>query len=140
MELEKYVESIVDFPKKGIIFRDVTPILQNGEAFSYVIDKIADFAQSVGANVILGPEARGYIFGCPIAYKLNIGFVPARKPGKLPRETISAEYGLEYGVDTICIHKDALKKGDKVLIVDDLLATGGTAGACIELCKKLAQK
>ncbi len=137
MELEKYVESIVDFPKKGIIFRDVTPILQNGEAFSYVIDKFAHFAESVGATVILGPEARGFIFGCPIAYKLNKGFVPARKPGKLPRETISAEYGLEYGVDTICIHKDALKKGDKVLIVDDLLATGGTAGACIELCKKL---
>lgn len=137
MDLKKYVASIENFPKKGIIFRDVTPILQNGEAFSYVTDKFVEFAKSVGATVILGPEARGFIFGCPIAVNMGIGFVPARKPGKLPREAVSASYGLEYGTDTICIHKDSLKHGDKVLIVDDLLATGGTAKACMELVEKL---
>ncbi len=137
MELEKYVESIPGFPKEGIIFRDVTPIIGDGEAFAYVTEKFASFAKKIGVNVILGPEARGFIFGCPLAYSLKLGFVPARKPGKLPRETVSAEYGLEYGTDTICIHKDAIKKGDKVLIVDDLLATGGTAKACMELVEKL---
>ena len=120
MDLKKYIANIVDFPKKGIIFRDVTPIMQDGEAFNYVTNKIADFAKSKGANVIVGPEARGFIFGCPVATKLNIGFVPVRKPGKLPRETINEEYKLEYGTNTLSMHLDALKKNDKVVLVDDL--------------------
>jgi adenine phosphoribosyltransferase len=137
MELKDYVATIEDFPKKGIMFRDVTPMVRDGKAFAYSIEKLAEFAKEVGANVIIGPEARGFIFGCALANKLGLGFAPVRKPGKLPRETVSATYALEYGTDTLAIHKDALKKGDKVLIVDDLLATGGTAHACEELVKML---
>ncbi len=137
MELKDYIATVKDFPKKGIMFRDVTPLVQDGKAFSYAIDKLAEFAKEKGATVIAGPEARGFIFGCALANKLGLGFAPVRKPGKLPREVISASYQLEYGTDTLCMHKDALKKGDKVLIVDDLLATGGTACACEDLIKQL---
>lgn len=137
MDLKKYVATIPNFPKEGIMFRDCTPIIADGKAFNYAIDQIAEFAQKVGANVIIGPEARGFIFGCPVAYKLGLGFAPVRKPGKLPRHQITADYALEYGTNTLCMHDDALKAGDKVLIVDDLLATGGTAHACEELVKKL---
>ena len=137
MDLKKYVVDIVDFPKKGIVFRDVSHVLENGESLKYVVDKFAEYAKKQGANYIVGPEARGFMFGCPVAYKLNIGFVPVRKPGKLPRETISEEYALEYGTNTLSIHTDTLKKGDKVIIVDDLLATGGTALAAAKLCERL---
>lgn len=137
MDLKKYIANIVDFPKKGIIFRDVTPLFQNGEAFSYAVKQIADYAKAKGANVIAGPEARGFMVGCPVATELGIGFVPVRKPGKLPREVVSEEYSLEYGTNTLCMHTDSIKKGDKVLIVDDLLATGGTALASAHLCEKL---
>lgn len=137
MNLKDYIESIVDYPKKGIIFRDITPLLQDGDAFKYTIEKLAEFAKSKGATKIVGPEARGFMFGCPVAAKLGIGFVPVRKPGKLPRKTIDESYDLEYGSNTLCCHEDALTKNDKVVIIDDLLATGGTALATAHLCEKL---
>lgn len=137
MDLKKYIANVVDFPKKGIIFRDVTPVFQNGEAFTYVIDELADYAKKVGANVIAGPEARGFALGAAIAYKLHVGFVTIRKPNKLPREQITEDYDLEYGKNTICVHTDAFEPGDKVLIVDDLLATGGTALASARLVERL---
>lgn len=137
MDLKKYIANIEDFPKKGIIFRDVTPIMQHSEAFSFVTKLLSDYAKSKNADYIVGPEARGFMFGCPVATNLNIGFIPVRKPGKLPREVISEEYSLEYGSNTLTMHKDALKKGDKVVIVDDLLATGGTVLATAHLCEKL---
>lgn len=140
MNLKDYVATIEDFPKKGIMFRDVTPMIRDAKAFKFAIDKMAEFAVKVGATVIIGPEARGFIFGCPIAYKLKLGFSPVRKPGKLPREAVTADYSLEYGTNTLCLLTDAVKKGDRVLIVDDLLATGGTAKACEELVTKLGAK
>ena len=133
MNLKDYIASIKDFPKKGITFRDITPLMANGEAFRYANSKIAEFAREVGANLVVGPEARGFIFGCPVAYDLNIGFVPVRKPGKLPRETVSVKYELEYGHNELSIHDGDIKPGSKVLIVDDLLATGGTIKATIDL-------
>lgn len=136
MDLKDYVASIPDFPKKGIIFRDITPILQNGEAFKEATRQLAEIAKKLGANVIVGPEARGFMFGCPVATELKLGFVPVRKPGKLPRKVITEEYTLEYGKNVLCIHEDAIKPGDKVLIVDDLLATGGTAKAAADLVIK----
>ena len=137
MNYKNYIAIVEDFPIKGISFKDITPMLANGEVFHKVTKDIAEFAKKVGANVIVGPESRGFIFGCPVAVECGIGFVPIRKPGKLPRETVSKEYSLEYGSNTLCMHADALKKGDKVLIVDDLLATGGTIGATVELIKSL---
>ena len=137
MNLEDYVASIPDFPKEGILFRDITPMCQDGEAFKYACKLLADYAKKVGAEVIVGPESRGYMFGCPVANELGIGFVPVRKPGKLPRETISTTYSLEYGTNELQIHTDAIKKGQKVLIIDDLLATGGTVEATIKLVEKL---
>ena len=137
MNLKEHIAIIDDFPIKGISFKDITPLLQNGEAFNEVTNNISEFAKKQGATVIVGPESRGFIFGCPVANKLNIGFVPIRKPGKLPRETINVEYSLEYGKNVLSMHKDALKQGDKVVIVDDLLATGGTIKATIELIESL---
>ena len=134
---EDYIASVPNFPKEGILFRDITPLLQDGKAFNHALKDIAKFAKKLGAEVILGPESRGFIFGCPVASKLNIGFVPVRKPGKLPRKTIEESYELEYGTNTLSIHEDALKPGQKVLIVDDLLATGGTVNAAIKLAEKL---
>lgn len=137
MNLKDYIAIVEDFPVKGISFKDVTPLMQDGGAFNETVEKIASFAKEKGANVIVGPESRGFIFGCPVATKLNIGFVPIRKPGKLPREEIRAEYSLEYGKNTLCMHTDAIKPGDKVVIVDDLLATGGTVAAAISLIEQL---
>lgn len=136
MDLKDYIATIPDFPKKGIMFRDITPIIHNGDAFKEAVRKLAAFAKQVGATIIAGPESRGFIFGCPVSTELNIGFVPVRKPGKLPRKVISQEYSLEYGTNTLCIHEDAIKPGDKVLIIDDLLATGGTAKATADLVEK----
>ena len=136
MDLKDYIVDVPNYPKEGIIFKDITPLLKNQEAFNYVMDEICEFAESIGANVVLGPESRGFIFGCPVAYKNKIGFVPVRKPGKLPRKTIEESYDLEYGSNTLCIHEDAIKKGDKVIIIDDLLATGGTLEAAIKLVNK----
>ena len=137
MDLKKYVADIPDFPKEGILFRDVTPMLADKDAYAYAVNQIRDYAASKNVNVVCGPESRGFIAGCPVAYALNVGFVPVRKPGKLPRETVSVEYSLEYGTNELFMHADAIKPGQKVLIVDDLLATGGTAKAACELIEKL---
>ena len=137
MNLKNYVASIIDYPKEGIVFRDITPLMGNGEAYKYSVDQMTEFAKKVGATMIVGPEARGFIFGCPVATNLGLGFAPIRKPGKLPRKTLEESYDLEYGSNTLCIHVDAIKPGDKVVIVDDLLATGGTVKATINLCEKL---
>jgi adenine phosphoribosyltransferase len=137
MNLKNYIADVPNFPKEGILFRDITPLMLDGEAFSYAAKCFTDFAKSKEATVIVGPEARGFIFGCPVAANLSIGFAPVRKPGKLPREAVSISYDLEYGSNELCMHKDAIKKGDKVLIIDDLLATGGTIEATIQLVEKL---
>lgn len=136
MDLGNKIASIKDYPIEGVLFRDITPLMEDGEAFRAACEKIRDFAKEMGAEVIVGPESRGFIFGCPVAYDLRIGFVPVRKPGKLPRETISYEYSLEYGTNTLHMHADAIKPGQKCLIVDDLLATGGTVEATIKLIEQ----
>lgn len=135
MNYKDYIAIVEDFPIKGISFKDITPLLQNKDAFKAVTKDLAKFAEEVGATVIVGPESRGFIFGCPVAVELGLGFVPIRKPGKLPREIIKKEYSLEYGTNTLCMHADALKKGDKVVIIDDLLATGGTITAAVDLVR-----
>lgn len=137
MDLKQYVTTVENWPKPGISFKDITTIMDNGPAYKYATDEIVKFAKEVGAEIIVGPEARGFIIGCPVAYSLEIGFAPVRKPGKLPREVISADYGLEYGTDTLTMHKDAVKPGQKALICDDLLATGGTVEATTRLIKQL---
>ncbi len=137
MNLKDYIAIVEDFPVKGISFKDVTPLMKNGEAFKETCDKLTAFVKEKGANIVVGPESRGFIFGCPVSTNLGIGFVPIRKPGKLPREEITAEYSLEYGKNTLCMHKDAIQKGDKVVIIDDLLATGGTVHAAISLVEQL---
>ena len=133
MDLKEHITTIPDWPKKGIMFRDVTSLLQNPEAFQYAVDKLAEFGKKVGATVVAGPEARGFIFGAPVAAKLGVGFVPVRKPGKLPRAVITENYDLEYGSNTLCVHEDAFSPFDRVLVIDDLLATGGTALATAHL-------
>lgn len=137
MDFSKYVASIPDFPSKGILFRDVTPLMQDGEVFHAACDEIKEYCKSKGAEVIVGPESRGFLIGCPIAYELRIGFVPVRKPGKLPRKTISCKYDLEYGSNELHIHEDAIKPGQKVVVIDDLLATGGTVEATIKMIEQL---
>lgn len=133
MNLESYIRDIPDFPQEGIVFKDITPLLGSPEGFRSAIDTIAAAFADAGVTKVLGAEARGFIFGGALAYKLGAGFVPARKPGKLPWNTTSATYALEYGTDTLEIHADALGADDVVLIVDDVLATGGTAAAKNEL-------
>lgn len=135
--LEEYVVSIPDFPEPGIIFRDVTSILQDADGLHLAIDSILEMLNGVDYDVVVGPESRGFIFGVPIAYTERKGFVPVRKKGKLPRETISESYDLEYGSAEIEIHKDAITPGQKVVIVDDLIATGGTTEAIIKLIERL---
>ena len=137
MDFKKYIASIPDFPQPGVLFRDITPLMSDGEAFHAATSELQKFAEQVGAEVIAGPESRGFIFGCPVAANLHIGFVPVRKPGKLPRETISYRYDLEYGSNELHMHKDAITPGQKVLIVDDLLATGGTVQATIKMIEEL---
>ena len=137
MELKNYVAEIQDFPIEGILFRDVTPLMQDGAAYKACIDEIIAYGKKVNADLIVGPEARGFLFGCPVAYGLNIGFAPIRKPGKLPRETINVSYDLEYGSNVLHMHKDAIKPGQKVVLVDDLIATGGTMKAAAELVEEL---
>lgn len=136
-KLEEYVRSIPDFPEPGIIFRDITTILQDSEGLHLAIDQLIAMLDGVDFDVIVGPESRGFIFGVPVAYMLHKGFVPVRKKGKLPCETISAEYDLEYGSAVIEMHKDSIKPGQKVVIVDDLIATGGTIEAITSLVEQL---
>ncbi len=137
INLKDYIAIIEDFPVKGISFKDITPLIGDKEAFKASIEEMAAVAKQLNPNVVVGPESRGFIFGCPLAIKMGLGFVPIRKPGKLPRKTVEKKYDLEYGSNTLCMHSDALKKGDKVIIVDDLLATGGTIKAAIDLIREL---
>lgn len=137
IDFKKYIANVKNFPNEGITFRDITPILQDGEVYRAATDALADYAQSRGADVIVGPEARGFIVGCPVAYKLGIGFVPARKPHKLPREVKRAAYDLEYGSNSLEMHVDAIKPGQRVVICDDLMATAGTLRAASELIEEL---
>lgn len=137
MDLKKYIADVPNFPVEGILFRDITPLLADGEAFKETVNRITDFAKTVNADVVCGPESRGFIFGCPVATNMNVGFVPIRKPNKLPREQVTVSYDLEYGSNVLCMHKDAIKPGQRVIIVDDLLATGGTMKAAIELIESL---
>ncbi len=136
-KIEEYVRSIPDFPEEGIIFRDVTSVLQDADGLHLAIDEMQATLKDVDFDVVGGPESRGFIFGVPIAYNLHKAFVPVRKKGKLPCETISMDYDLEYGSATIEMHKDSIKPGQKVVIVDDLIATGGTIEAIIKLVEQL---
>lgn len=137
MNLKDYIASIPDYPKEGIIFRDISPLMADGEAYREATKQIVNYAKEKQIDMVVGPEARGFIVGCPVAFELGLGFAPVRKPGKLPREVIAVEYEKEYGTDTLTIHSDAIKPGQRVLITDDLLATGGTIKATIELVEKL---
>ncbi|MFH1202325.1 MAG: adenine phosphoribosyltransferase [Candidatus Omnitrophota bacterium] len=140
MDLKSYIRSIPDFPIKGILFRDITTLLKDKDGFELAVDLLAQKFVGKQIDTVVAVEARGFILGAAVAYKLGAGFVPVRKKGKLPAKTYSATYGLEYGKDTLEIHKDAVKKGARVLIVDDLLATGGTVDATVRLVEKLKAK
>jgi adenine phosphoribosyltransferase len=137
MNLNDFIANVKDFPKEGILFKDITPLMQDGEAYKYSVEQMIEFAKENNADLVVGPEARGFIFGCPIAHALGLGFSPVRKPGKLPREVVSVNYDLEYGSNTLCMHADSVKPGQRVLIVDDLLATGGTVEATVKLIEKM---
>jgi adenine phosphoribosyltransferase len=139
-DLTKYIRSIKDFPKQGIVFRDITTLLKNPTALKEAIEQLHESTKGLTIDKVVGIESRGFILGAVLAEKLNVGFVPLRKPGKLPAETEKEFYDLEYGKDSIEIHKDAIKKGENVLIHDDLLATGGTAEAAVKLVEKLGGK
>lgn len=136
-KVEDYVRNIPDFPEKGIIFRDITSVIQSPEGLKLAIDGMNDLLKDVDYDIVAGPESRGFIFGVPVAYANGKGFVPVRKPDKLPCETISEDYSLEYGTATLEMHKDAIKPGQKVVIIDDLIATGGTTEAIIKLIERL---
>ena len=137
MDLAATIRSVPDFPIAGVMFYDITTLLKDPAALKETIDRLTSHYQGAGVEVVVGIESRGFIFGLPLAYNLGVGFVPVRKPSKLPAKTIAESYALEYGVNTVEIHMDAIEKGQKVLIVDDLLATGGTAKASCNLVKKL---
>ncbi|MEZ9591367.1 adenine phosphoribosyltransferase [Vibrio breoganii] len=131
------IKSIPDYPKPGILFRDVTSLMEDAKAYQATIEMLIERYQGMGFTKVVGTEARGFLFGAPLALELGVGFVPVRKPGKLPRNTISQSYELEYGIDVLEIHTDAITEGDKVLVVDDLLATGGTIEATTKLIRQL---
>lgn len=139
-KLEEYITSIPDYPKKGILFRDITTLISDNEGFRKAVDGLAAMVDPDEVDVVVGTESRGFVFGAPVAYAIGKGFILARKKGKLPRETISESYGLEYGQGTLEMHKDSIKPGDRVFIVDDLVATGGTAKAVIDMVEKLGGK
>jgi len=140
MDIKSLIRDIPDFPKPGIVYRDITTLLQSSEGLSYVIDHFSDEYSDQKIDYVIGIESRGFIFGAPIAYKIGAGFVPVRKAGKLPAEIHSIEYELEYGTDCLEIHQDAIQAESRILIVDDLIATGGTAAATAELIEKLGCK
>lgn len=140
LNLTEYIRNIPDWPKKGILFRDITPLLADGRAFAEAVKTISDRFRSEKINYVAAVEARGFIFGAAVAVNLGAGFIPIRKKGKLPHKTESVTYDLEYGTDTLQVHSDAVKKGSKVLMVDDLLATGGTMAAACELIEKIGGK
>lgn len=135
--IKESIKTIIDYPLPGIVFRDITSLIENGEAFAATMELFKERYQSLHIDKIVGTEARGFIFGAPLAAALGAGFVPVRKPGKLPRDTIQESYDLEYGSDVLQIHKDAIKEGERVLLMDDLLATGGTAEASVKLVERL---
>ena len=137
MNFKDYIASIPDFPVEGVLFRDITPLMNDGNAFHEACELLIEYAKKIEADLVVGPESRGFIFGCPVSHELKIGFVPVRKPNKLPRKTISYTYDLEYGSNELHMHADAIKPGQKVLIIDDLLATGGTVEATIKLVEQL---
>jgi len=137
MDLKQFITVVPDYPKPGISFKDITTLMDNGDAFKYATNELVKFAKDKKVDKVVGPEARGFIIGCPVAYALGVGFAPVRKEGKLPRETIKVNYGLEYGTDVLTIHKDAIQPGQRVLITDDLLATGGTIKATVQLVEEL---
>ncbi len=137
MDFKSRIREIPDFPKKGILFYDITTLLKDPSTYSRAIDKISNFYHDDGINKVVAIESRGFILGAPVAYNLSAGFVPVRKPGKLPSDIYEAKYNLEYGSDSLTIHRDALTTGERVLIVDDLLATGGTISATVDLVKQL---
>jgi len=137
MDFKEHIRVIVDYPQPGIRFKDITTLLKNGEAYKAAIDELAKLVKDLEIDVIAGPEARGFVIGAPLSYALGVGFIPIRKSGKLPGETIEADYSLEYGKDKLAMHKDAIKPGQRVLIADDLLATGGTIQTSIDLVKQL---
>ncbi|SMC59717.1 adenine phosphoribosyltransferase [Sporomusa malonica] len=140
MNLREKIRNVPDFPQQGIDFKDITTLLKDGKAFRVAIDMLSAHYQDKHIDVVVGPEARGFAVGAPVAYVLGAGFVPIRKPGKLPAEIISYEYSLEYGKDALEIHKDAIEPGSSVLIVDDLLATGGTTMATVKMVERLGGK
>ncbi|WP_153446659.1 adenine phosphoribosyltransferase [Vibrio algicola] len=135
--IKNSIKTIPDYPKAGILFRDVTSLMEEPKAYQATIQLLVEKYQSMGFTKVVGTEARGFLFGAPLALELGLGFIPVRKPGKLPRETVSQSYQLEYGTDTLEIHTDAIQAGDKVLVVDDLLATGGTIEATVKLIRQL---
>lgn len=137
MDYKQYITVVEDWPKKGIKFKDITTLMDNGTVFKSAVDEIVEFAKKKDIDLVVGPEARGFIIGCPVSYALEVGFAPVRKEGKLPREVVKVNYGLEYGENVLTIHKDAIKPGQRVLITDDLLATGGTIDATIKLVEEL---
>lgn len=137
MNVKEKIRVIPNFPEPGIRFKDITTLLQDGEAFKYAIDHLAQYAQERNADLIAGPEARGFVLAAPVAYSMGLGFIPIRKAGKLPGDTVSVSYDLEYGKDRLEIHRDAIKPGQRVVIADDLLATGGTIGSTIKLVEEL---
>ena len=136
MDLKSKIRTIPDFPKEGILFRDVTTLLKDKEGYHELVDLIADSLRDKNVDLVVGPEARGFVVGSAVAYALGAGFVLARKPGKLPCKTMRYEYGLEYGADVLEIHEDSILPGQRVVIIDDLLATGGTALATVKLCEQ----
>lgn len=137
MDLKDKIRVVDGFPKEGISFKDVTTLLQDKDAFKYTVDKIVEYLKNKNIDIVVGPEARGFLFGAPVAYAIGAGFVPVRKKGKLPYDTINVSYDLEYGSDELEMHKDSVKKGQRIAIIDDLLATGGTIASVAKLVEQL---
>lgn len=137
MSYKEHIAIVENWPVDGVEFKDITPLMADGAAYKAAVDDIIEYAREKEVDLIVGPEARGFIIGCPVAYEMEVGFIPVRKPGKLPREVIEMNYGLEYGENVLTLHKDAVKEGQRVLITDDLLATGGTIEATIKLVESL---